>query len=232
MGMATSIESNQVHIHNQKSVEFDLLSLNIGGQSTQLAPAASSLQTRVKPLEDLLRFVEAIEARIRAEVPVHQLLIIGGGPSACEVAACLHSRFSHLPTNNRPQITLLARQNPLLSHWAPSAGKLALRQLCRRGISVRLGEAGHAVRIEPNIVRTADAQLHPFDALIHAAGLSPPRLLQSSRLPLNHDGFLHIDPTLQAVGHPNVFGAGDCIAIEGQPLPRSGVHAECVELPC
>jgi NADH dehydrogenase FAD-containing subunit len=74
-------------------------------------------------------------------------------------------------------------------------------------------------------VTTADTIIHPCDLLIWAAGPAPVALLAASGFALNTQGYLLTDAALRVLGRPNVFAAGDCIAIQNLPLPRSGVHA-------
>ncbi|MDP2842345.1 MAG: hypothetical protein Q8O06_01725, partial [Acetobacterium sp.] len=39
-------------------------------------------------------------------------------------------------------------------------------------------------------------------------------------------GYLLVEPSLQAVGHPNIFGAGDCIAFKDYDyVKKAGVYA-------
>jgi NADH dehydrogenase FAD-containing subunit len=66
----------------------------------------------------------------------------------------------------------------------------------------------------------------PAGVIVWTTGGAAPALLAASDLPLDARGYLEVDRTLLAVGGDRVWGAGDCIAIRGQPaLPRSGAYA-------
>jgi selenide,water dikinase len=49
--------------------------------------------------------------------------------------------------------------------------------------------------------------------------------LRDTGLALTEDGFLRVEPTLQAVGRPWIFAAGDVATLELRPAPKSGVFA-------
>jgi NADH dehydrogenase FAD-containing subunit len=44
-------------------------------------------------------------------------------------------------------------------------------------------------------------------------------------LPTGSDGGLLVNAYLQSVAHPEIFGGGDCISFEPQPLDKVGVYA-------
>ncbi len=56
-------------------------------------------------------------------------------------------------------------------------------------------------------------------------GVKPSPLFRDSGLPTGNDGGLLVNGFLQCVGHPELFGGGDCISLEGTPLARVGVYA-------
>lgn len=58
-----------------------------------------------------------------------------------------------------------------------------------------------------------------------AVGVSPSPLFRDSGLPTGEDGGLLVNECLQSVRHPELFGGGDCISLEGTPLARVGVYA-------
>ena len=45
-------------------------------------------------------------------------------------------------------------------------------------------------------------------------------------LDLDSDGFVKVRPTLQAIGHDEIFATGDCASLVSHPrLPKAGVYA-------
>lgn len=81
------------------------------------------------------------------------------------------------------------------------------------------------VCVEPQRVVTADGTPIGFDVLVDAGGLRPARLIRSSGLQTNDEGALLVDDHLRSIADPDVFGGGDCVAMQGRPLPKIGVYA-------
>jgi NADH dehydrogenase FAD-containing subunit len=63
------------------------------------------------------------------------------------------------------------------------------------------------------------------DMVFVAVGVTPSPLFRDSGLPAGADGGLLVNDFLQCVRHPELFGGGDCITLEGTPLARVGVYA-------
>lgn len=56
-------------------------------------------------------------------------------------------------------------------------------------------------------------------------GIKPSPIFTGSDLPVGPDGGLLVNKYLQSTRHDNVFGGGDCIFFESQPLAKVGVYA-------
>ena len=63
------------------------------------------------------------------------------------------------------------------------------------------------------------------DLLFPAVGVRPSRIFSDSGLPTGPDGGLRVNEHLQSTGHENIFGGGDCIYFQPQPLDKVGVYA-------
>ena len=65
-----------------------------------------------------------------------------------------------------------------------------------------------------------------FDGLLWVGGAASLPLFADSGLPTDARGFVRVRPTLEVVGHDDLFAAGDCASLEGRPdLPKAGVYA-------
>lgn len=123
----------------------------------------------------------------------------GGGASAVEVALALRARGLH------PQLLL-------------------------RGTALHLGSAA-ANRLAEHLLAEAAIPIHhttppeqPVD--LACTGSQAPPWLAASGLPVEAaSGRVLTDATLQVVGHPGFFAAGDCGLIASDPRPPSGVWA-------
>ncbi len=196
---------------------FDLLSLNIGSVVADPHDLASQAGVwPVKPLSNLFALRTRIEAEsVRGGVSP-RIVVAGGGQSALEIAASLCGLLERQGV--RPDVTLVAS-----AHGAalpPPARARLLDSLAARGVAFR---SGTVVGREAQACRLADGALLPCDHLVLATGLVAPPLIADLALPVDEDGRLLVTPTLQSVGDPALFAAGDCAVITGHPRPAAGV---------
>lgn len=106
------------------------------------------------------------EATSVTHVP-RRLVVIGGGPVACEMSQALHALGTE-------EVTLLVRQDRLLTRHEPFAGELLAKSFQELGISVRFGRS--AVRVEhrteggPVGIDVDDGSRLEADEILVAAG--------------------------------------------------------------
>jgi selenide,water dikinase len=97
------------------------------------------------------------------------------------------------------------------------------RLLEERGITAIMN--ARVVEVIADSVRLDDGRCLPADFTFWVTQTAPPAWLAESGLDTMPDGFVRIQPTLQAINYSWIFAAGDVAAIEGQKLPKSGVFA-------
>jgi NADH dehydrogenase FAD-containing subunit len=221
---AIDVAGRVVSLDSGETLSYDVVSCNLGSDvPVESVPGAGTYGYAVKPVRNLWNLRQALEARVGSSAPGQpvRVVVVGGGATGCEIAAAIQ----HLIARNRGQaaITVLARSDTLLGQMPRRAATKMARLLQRRGIELCL----HApvVRVESQVVVTADGKNVPYDFLVHAMGLTPPGLLRATGLPTDADGALLVDPYLRSVADPRVFGGGDCIALQGQALAKIGVYA-------
>ena len=200
-------------------VRYDVASFNTGSEvPTDLFGPPAEDVFPVKPIENLLaarRTVENAPAgkRLRA-------VVVGGGAAGVEIAANL-GRLGR--ESGRIARILLASRSPVLEEYPPEARALALASLARGGIEVREEAAARA--IGDGVVRLEQGAELEADMIFVAVGVRPSPLFRDSGLPTGGDGGLLVNDFLQGVRHPELFGGGDCVSLEGTPLARVGVYA-------
>ncbi|MCP4672122.1 MAG: FAD-dependent oxidoreductase, partial [Desulfobacula sp.] len=65
----------------------------------------------------------------------------------------------------------------------------------------------------------------PTDFIFMALGVKPSTIFEESGLPVGQDKGLLVNKYLQSVKYKNIFGGGDCIYFQDQPLDKVGVYA-------
>ncbi|MBN1237394.1 MAG: FAD-dependent oxidoreductase, partial [Gammaproteobacteria bacterium] len=208
-------------------LDYDLLSLNVGSTVAPLPGSADHPAVfPVKPVRmlwELRRFLSARLAAPSGAAPGGTLRVVvaGGGATGCEIAANVDALARR--HGRRIAVTIVTAGSRLLEQLPAGAAREVERLLRRRGIAILCGR--EVERIERREALLADGAALEFDALVNATGLEPPPLIAASGLAADRHGALLVDARLRCVGDELIFGAGDCIAIDGHPLPRVGVYA-------
>lgn len=203
------------------TVEYDALSLNIGSEiDAEGTPGAREHAWTVKPISDLWRLRQHLETRLMkpSRAPT-SAIIVGGGPTGCEIAACLRALASR--RGGEIRLRVLSRADRLAAGLPPRASRTLTRHLLRHGVEVSC--SWPVDRIEDGGVIHADGRQLLADVIVFATGLRAPSLLKSLDLPLDGDGSLRVRSTLQSVGDDRVLAVGDCASLEAYQLPKLGV---------
>ncbi len=204
-------------------ITFDVASLDVGsapaGGGT---PGVDAHALTVRPMSRAAALRKALDARLAdAGADPLAIAIVGGGAAGVEVALALERRAAR--RGGRGAVRLLERGPDLLPEFGTRVRRLARRALARRGIEVRTECRVDAV--EDDGVRVAGERIAAA-LVVWLAGAAAPPLLDASDLPRDPQGFLLVDATLRAVDGAPVWGAGDCIGIDGAGgIPKAGVYA-------
>jgi NADH dehydrogenase FAD-containing subunit len=147
--------------------------------------------------------------------------ILGGGPSSAEVAG----NIWQLTRNTRgpaPEIKIFAGQR-FMSRFPAAVSAKIEKVLTQRGISINT--RGYVKSVRSGTVTLDSGETHALDFIFLAMGVVPNPIFQNSGLSTGPDGGLRVNEFLQSVDHPEMFGGGDCIYFEKQPLDKVGVYA-------
>lgn len=216
-----SIQPHDRKIRLQSGIEisYDVISLNTGSY----VPAAESMLSdetvfTVKPIENLLNANRKVSEILKSrELKAN---VVGGGPTGVEVAGNLDRLVRN--ESGRCRITLIAGSR-LLPQFKGSVRRRALNSLDSRNVKVI--EGARLSAIKDGAVALSDGTILENDILFMATGVKPSSLFEDSGLPTGNDGGLLVNQYLQSVSHPEIFGGGDCICFEPQPLAKVGVYA-------
>jgi NADH dehydrogenase FAD-containing subunit len=215
-----SPDRRTLNLRSGKQIDYDVVSFNTGSevplQSLVSAPRENIIP--VKPVFNLLQARRWIIPKLKGKEM--NFIVLGGGPAGLEVTANLW----RLVQDNRgkARITLIAGSR-LLGGLSERVRTLALGALNSRGIKVIEGKHGKEITGEE--IRLNDGSSHPFDFAFLAMGVQPSSIFADSGIPAGPDGGLLVNPYLQSVAHPEIFGGGDCISFAERPLAKVGVYA-------
>jgi len=152
--------------------------------------------------------------------------IVGGGPTGVEFAGALAELIrGPLARDYRGldfrdvRVALLEATKTLLSGLPGKLCTYAENRLRRMGVEVHLGAMVNEVN--GSSLALKDGTSIPTETVVWTAGVRGDPMAQLWGLPISKGGRVGVLPTLQLVGHPEVFITGDLAHIErdDRPLP-------------
>ena len=222
LGKAAKIDPERRVVVLEESgeeVPYDVLSCNAGSYVPQLGITGNENVFMAKPIERLMQARQEIIRRGKAG-PL-EIAVIGGGPSGVEIAGNLRQLEEQ---EKLPSVTIRVFAGSRLMKDLPARiATLAKRNFRKRNIEII--EGSYVDRIEDGNIHLEDGRTFRADMLFPAIGVKPSPIFAASGLPTGPDGGLRVNSFLQSTAYPNIFGGGDCIHFEPQPLDKVGVYA-------
>lgn len=217
--VAVDRAARAVRLDSGASLRYDALSLNVGSEVAleRIGSVDASVWT-LKPIPNLWRLRETLEARFR-EGAETRVVVVGGGATGCETAANVDALARR--RGGRVHVTVVSADDRLIVEHPAGAARSLTRALRERGIELCLGCT--IERIEARAAVASDGRRVPGDLLVAATGLRAPRWNRGLGLPLDGEDGIRVGATLQSVADERVFAVGDCARLEGHDLPKLGV---------
>jgi len=218
---ATGVDPGKkvVFIDNGGPVPYDVVSFNAGSQVPSVPVHGEVPTYSVKPIEKLLQAQKRLLTMTRDRRIA--VVIVGGGPSSAEVAGNVW-QLIHDAGQTLPAITIYAAKR-FMHRFPEKVRKKVARSLSGRGI--RILEEAAVERIEKGGLFLEGGRKEPADFVFLATGVRPSPIFAASGLPTGPDGGLRVNRYLQCTAQPDMFGGGDCIYFQDQPLDKVGVYA-------
>lgn len=213
-------DRKRVYLGSGDWLAYDVLSCNAGSQvPVDMVSKGDDGVFTVKPIERL-RQLQA-EIILRTSARRIRIAIVGGGPSAAEIAGNIWQLVKTRGAK-MPEIVILAGKG-LLSHFGRGIRQRVISLMRQRKIRIEEGEYARAV--SGTGITTGSGRSLACDLAVLATGVRPVSLFRDSGLPVGPDGGLPVNRFLQCAAYPDIFGGGDCIYFEPMPLPKLGVYA-------
>jgi len=213
-------EKKRVYLVSGENRAYDVLSFNTGSYVpwTNSDDMGSDVFS-VKPIEKLIeaqgRLIELAQAKQTC------VGIIGGGAAAVEIAGNAWRLLKNRGGDGH-KIQIFSGEN-LLSGFPEKVRRKVIASITARGIE--LFEQSFVEEIRTGEIRLASGDIHPLDFIFLAVGVKPSTIFRDSGLPVGPDEGLLVNTYLQCEQYPEIFGGGDCIYFQKQPLAKVGVYA-------
>lgn len=211
---------NIVGLQSGQKLRYDLLSCNVGSsvRSEIVRPGAKDV-FKVKPIGSLIKARDRVQELLLKGNP--HLAVLGGGPAALEIAASLR-RLTREKVAPLTRITILAGPR-FLSRFGKKPRRLALEAM--HDLDIEVIEGAYVQLVDSKLVVLDNGKVFEPDLSMLALGIRPCSLFHESGLPTGPDQGLLVNKYLQCSSHPEIFGGGDCIYFQPQPLDKVGVYA-------
>jgi NADH dehydrogenase FAD-containing subunit len=213
-------EKKTISLESGETVSYDVISFNAGSYVPLLNVKGDGKDIySVKPIEKL---VDA-QSRILELISQKKIIvsIIGGGPSAAEMAGNVWGLTRNYG-KNKPEIRIFAGKG-FMSRFPVNVRRKAFRSLTKRGIGIL--EKGYVKEIKTGNITLESGESYHTDFIFLALGVKPSPIFEESGLPTGPDGGLLVNKYLQSTKYPEIFGGGDCIYFKDKPLDKVGVYA-------
>ncbi|MDP2370117.1 FAD-dependent oxidoreductase [Rhodoferax sp.] len=217
----TGLDATQrrVHLADGQSVDYDVLSLDIGSETA--SSGLNALGDKLLPIKPLDNFFAAWPA-VLAEARTQQgfrLVVVGAGAGGVEVALAARHAFSQAALD--AQVALVAADTGLLPGHGAGVQR-RVRQLAKRfGLVLHFAQALATARG----LTLSDGQVLAADCVIAATGARAAPWLVGTGLALDDAGYVLVNAHHRSLSHADVFAAGDTCARQDVAMARSGVHA-------
>ena len=222
LGKAVRVQADQktVVLESGETIAYDVISFNAGSYVPRLNLSGTAGDIyAVKPIERLMQARDRI-LELSTQKKIH-VGILGGGPSAAEIAGNIWQLASEAETQI-PDISILAGKR-FMARFSAKVRKKVENTLVNR--SIRILTDGYVQSIDGLSVKLDSGKVHDFDLIFLAMGVKPNPIFNISNLPTGPDGGLLVNQYLQCETYPDMFGGGDCIYFQKQPLDKVGVYA-------
>ncbi len=221
LARAVSVDAaaHRIELEGRPSLAYDVASLDVGATVRGLdLPGVRAHALATRPI---VRLVAELDARIAALPERPRIAIVGGGAAGVELAFTLEAKLR--AAGRAPAVRLVCQSAALLEGYGHRMRRLARDELEARGIRVHTD-----VRIDAVRANGIDLAGEPIaaDLVVWATGAAPLPFPCGQGLPLDADGFVHVERTLEVVGCRGLFAAGDCASLPFAPWVRkAGVYA-------
>ena len=215
---------SQVETGSGIRIDYDVVSFNAGsyiplpGRDSAGKDRPDNLYP-VKPIEQLMDASNVLKT-LFAEKQV-TVNVVGGGPSSAEVAGNVW-QLARDSKGNMPQIRILCGSG-FMGRFGGRVRSRVKQILENRGIVIQ--EKARVKSVTKSQITLTSGHLLDTDFTFMAAGVIPSPIFEDSGLAVGPNKGLLVNPYLQSVTDSRIFGGGDCIHFQPQPLDKVGVYA-------
>jgi selenide,water dikinase len=216
-------DARRLALDGRPAIAYDTVSFDVGSTVAGLErPGVREHAIPTRPIGEFVRRVDELLAAAR-ERDTARVVVVGAGAGGVEVAFALAARLRR-ERAGPVEVLLLESGSRVLPGYAPSAAARVEAAAATRGIAIRTG--ARVARVDADAVHLEGGEIVSADTVVWVAGAAALPIFEGSGIETDEAGFVRVRPTLQCVGHDEIFAVGDCAAWAAGPgLPKAGVYA-------
>lgn len=246
LGDVVDIDPTAKHVvFNNRQLRYDHLIVAAGATSSFFGHDEwAQFATPMKSLEDAAhirrRVLSALEEAEQTPDPdqrrlLQSVVVVGGGPTGCELAASLNDLMRHTLQRDFKQVdpsqckvTLVDPGDRVLRAMDPQLSKAAGDHLRRCGVELLLGGRVKSISDSQVVVSTGDGDISlQASTICWTAGVAASNLgsllAQRTGCSLDRGGRVIVEPDFSITKHPEIRVVGDLCSYshtaDGKPLP-------------
>lgn len=208
-----------------ESLASDILVVALGSQiATFKIPGVETHAFSIKTLPEAAELRHHIvgqflrhrsASRVRQE-RAFRIAVVGGGAAGVEFAAeaaRFLRKLSRLHDVHRevPEVHLFEASGDILREYPPALQKKGVARL--KALGVRLHPKESACAVGSDHLTSGSGTFLPTDTVVWLAGIRTHELLMRSGFAVHPRGGVQVERSLQVLGFPQIFAAGDCVCI-------------------
>jgi selenide, water dikinase len=216
-------QSHMIHLQGAPSLDYATVSFDVGSTVAGLElPGVRLRGVSTRPIGDFARGLDSLIERARRGVAT-RFVVVGAGAGGVELAFAIRARLERLGARDA-SVVLLESGPRALPGYPDSAMRRIERNASRSAIEIRCDST--VVEAQADRLVLEGGESLDCDGFVWVAGSASLPLFDGAGVERDGRGFVVVRPTLQAVGHDEVFAAGDCASLVADPaLPKAGVYA-------
>ncbi|MGV8905961.1 MAG: NAD(P)/FAD-dependent oxidoreductase [Acetobacterium sp.] len=201
-------------------IAFDLLSMDTGSElAGKSIKGSQDFAQMVKPLTNLIRIKEML---LSATNPQMKIVITGAGAAGVEMA--LSIRALSTKKNHAFDISIIEAGSEIMNGYENGIKKACEKRLSDWKVKLILNERVNEITATELLLQSGKSV--PYELIIWAAGAAASPMYREAGFQVDKGGYMLVQPTLQALDYPTIFGAGDCIAFKDYDyVKKVGVYA-------
>ncbi|MEM6251424.1 MAG: NAD(P)/FAD-dependent oxidoreductase [Cyanobacteria bacterium P01_D01_bin.156] len=200
------LPGNKVHLQDKTLLEYDRLVLALGGETPMdMAPGVREHAIAFRTLNDAYTLKERLRAIENSNADKIRVAVVGGGYSGVELACKLAERLGE-----RGRLRIVERGTEILQNSPDFNKKAAQSALTENGIWVDYETTVSDIGADTISLTYKDQMdVLPVDLVLWTVGNKVTSLIDQLPLEKNKRQQLKVQPTLQIMGHDNIFALGD-----------------------